>query len=32
MFTSDDLITEDFADVVITDIIDGEPFGKKYQA
>ncbi len=32
MFTSDTLITGDFADVVITDIIDGEPFGKTYEA
>lgn len=31
MFTSDTLITGDFADVVITDIIDGEPFGKTYE-
>ncbi len=32
MFTSDTLVTGDFADVVITDIIDGEPFGKTYEA
>ena len=28
VFVSDELITEDFAKVVITDIIDGEPFGR----
>lgn len=28
VFTSEELITEDFAKVLITDIIDGEPFGR----
>ncbi|MBQ8831328.1 MAG: 30S ribosomal protein S12 methylthiotransferase RimO [Oscillospiraceae bacterium] len=28
VFVSDELITDDFAKVLITDIIDGEPFGK----